>query len=575
MRLNSLGTRLAALLSLAILPLGLIVVIQTWRVIDEAAQKTDTALMGQTLRAARPERGAIQEAIGAAEALGVAVALLRDQPIDLCRSLMASFVARDPVVRFAGYVPLSGIMECASEGAPVDFTPSVSFAGDMAEPRRIVRVTEAGKVTGAPSILTSSPVFAPSGDMIGYVTLSVVLDPILNSLADEGPSRPLDVITFNSDGEVLTSGRGVDTVERRLPVNRALRAFAGGGPVVFRDVDSADRWRIFTITPLIENVVYAMAIWPRDVAVGPLGLWRWTVPTIVLPILMWATSLVVAFVAVHQLVIRHIRRLRKRMRLFSRFRRVEDEREDEDLPSELREVTNSFVMMAHTILRDEAEQEDSLREKDALLREIYHRVRNNLQLIASINNMQIRALRSEEAKHVLRRLQDRIMALATIHGALYEANTLSKVRADTLVAELATQITLKARDTDPSVEIETVTVPVMLHPDQAVPLALLVVEALTNAVKHLRRPAGGGAPRVVVTLAEEGDGSIRLVVENTIGRGDVVDLTDRAHGGLGLQLINAFVTQLGGEKRVRQTDDAYRLEVHFSATHYGDEAAIA
>ncbi len=355
-----------------------------------------------------------------------------------------------------------------------------------------------------------------------------------------------------------------------LPANRALKALVVEGPAFFRDIAADGSERLYTVTPMIEDVFYAMAVWPRNAGLGKSGLWQWTLPTVILPFLMWVISLIVAFVAVHRLVIRHIRRLRKRMRLFSRFRRVENEGETEILPAELREVTDSFVSMAHTILRDEAEQENSLREKDALLREVYHRVRNNLQLITSINNMQIRAVRSREAKNILRRLQDRITALATIHGALYEANTFSKVRADSLVNELVSQVTFKAADLNPNVRVETHTDPVMLHPDQAVPLALFVVEALTNAVRHLGLPDQETVPRLQISLRQEPSGAVRLEISNTIGPQTVVDLDEHANTGLGVHLMDAFVTQLQGEKSVSQTGDHYDLLLRFEAVHFDE-----
>ena len=510
----------------------------------------------------------MERKIGSAEALSRAVVpMLEDRAA--CEALFRGFARRETAVQAVSFVNVEGLVTCSSEGVTDDWSDWPLLDGVMQNPRIMVNSVEMGRITGKPAIIVAAPVLSPSDEMLGYVTMPLDHTTLaVSTAAEPAMGRPLVVATFNADGDILTSTADAATVEQRLPMNRALKAFVGGRPAVFRDVDDTGEPRIYTITPVIDGVVYSVAVWPSDAGFGEGGLWRWTVPTIVLPFLMWATSLAVAFFAVHRLVIRHVRRLRKRMRLFSRFRRVEEQQDDAALPVELREVTDSFVRMAHTILRDEAEQENSLREKDALLREIYHRVRNNLQLIASINNIQIRALRSPEARHVLRRLQDRIMALATIHGALYEADVLSKVRADLLVKELAAQITLKARDRFPDLDLRSETTPVLLHPDQAVPLALLVVEAVTNAVTHLQKPRPDLPPVLGVTLENCDSGEIRLLVENTLGEGAVVDAADCAHGGLGLQLMNAFVTQLGGGKNVRQTEACYRLEVRFAAVSY-------
>ena len=88
-------------------------------------------------------------------------------------------------------------------------------------------------------------------------------------------------------------------------------------------------------------------------------------------------------------------------------------------------MNRDFLSMAEGILQDEAELEDALREKSLLIREVHHRVKNNLQLIASIMNMQIRRSRNSETTSVVRRLQDRVLGLARVHRQMYEAQTLA------------------------------------------------------------------------------------------------------------------------------------------------------
>lgn len=573
-RFDTLGVRLAALLTLAILPLGLIAVLQTYRAIDEARERTSAALLGETLQAARPARSEIHRAVGAAGALAVAVQPLLDDPA-ACVALLRDFAAQEEGVQAVSFVNVDGLVTCSSEGVTEDWSDWPLLPQVMDEARIMVNAVERGRITGEPAIIVAAPVVSPEGEMRGYVTMPLDHATIATPLETLGASvRPLDLTTFNVEGQILTSTSGATELPRPILSTLEQGKTSHLAGAVFRGDYAGTPAAILAVTPIVDDIVFALAAWPPEAAVGAGGFWRWTVPTIVLPLAMWAASLGVAIFAVHRLVIRHVRRLRKRMRLFSRFRRVEEDPEDKTLPTELAEVTDSFVNMAHTIIRDEAEQENSLREKDALLREIYHRVRNNLQLIASINNMQIRASHAPEAKHVLRRLQDRIMALATIHGSLYDAGALSKVRVDTLVKDLAAQITAKTRHGDLGADVRIDVAPLMLHPDQAVPLSLLVVEAMTNAVKHLGR-SDGGERFVSISLAEDDESTIRLTVENSVGTDSVVSFPDRTYDGLGIHLMEAFVTQLGGRKSIRQTERVYRLAVRFDAQHYGEEAAIA
>ena len=558
-RLDSLAMRLAALLTLAILPLGLIAIIQTTRLIDESVAKTDAALFGEMQRAARAEREFIQSTVGMAQRIANAVALL---PVDTCNAMMKSIVEGSGELIFAGFIRADGILTCGNLGVGMDVSDRPTWETAVSAPRTIFVAPRESSITGDLVINIGAPAYV-DGTFAGFMTVSMPHDAI-GTRDDPGPLRPIDVITYNAQGEVLTSSRGLDQVNALLPANRALPALAG--PVSpFRATSNAGDERVYTITPLISDVVYAMAIWsPLS---GTRSLVQSAFLTTFLPIAMWITSLGVAYFAVHRLVIRNIEQLRRRMRLFSRFRRVEEMPGDKALPNELREVSESFVEMAQTIVRDEAELENSLHEKDVLLREVYHRVRNNLQLIASINNMQIRASTLPETRTALGRLQDRIMALATIHQSLYEADSLSRMRADRLVADLARQVAAKSNGGRAHVELETRLEPVTLYPDQAVPLSLLLVEAMSNAVKEFETAREGNDTHLGVSLVRDGADTITLVVENSC-----VDRESAAkEQGLGSRLIDAFVIQLDGQKEVAAVNGRYRLTVRFKPVEFTPE----
>ena len=567
-RLDSLGTRIAALLSLALLPLGLIAIVQTYRVLDEATQRLDVALLGETLRTTRDERGVILSGIGTAQTIAAGLPDFVDD-LDGCQNFLRDVVEGRQNVHFAGFTRPSGIMECASVDGIVDFSESEVFQDAIARPRLVVRATADGRVTGRPAVLISVPVVQDNA-VLGIVTVSLTHNRLRSDASSDPTLVPIDILTFNEMGEVLTA-TNEDVVQSLIPANRSLRALVGTGPILFRDDSAGGEDLIYTVTPIVEGTVYAMAIWPTSLGPGPGDLMRWTLPTIVLPVLMWIASLSVAYFAVHRLVIRHIRRLRQRMRLFSRFRRIDTEPEDETLPAELREVTDTFMTMAHTIQREEAELENSLREKDLLLREVYHRVRNNLQLISSMNNMQIRAAEAAETKRTLRRLQDRIMALSTIHAALYQAPALSKIRADDLVVALAKQVAAKAAS-GTAVDVTADVREIRLYPDLAVPLSLLTVEAVTNATKHLGAPKGGGHPWIEVRL-NENDGLVRLEVSNSVGPG-IGSERQPETGGLGQQLIDAFTVQLAGQLEIVESEERYTLSVEFRPSDYGEEHTI-
>jgi len=311
----------------------------------------------------------------------------------------------------------------------------------------------------------------------------------------------------------------------------------------------------------VPDALYVLASWEKRAA--GLGAAAGIAPAPLFPLLMWAVSLAVAFLAVNRLMIRHVRALQRSMRQFARSRQMPGEAFGRVMPAELAEIAATFRIMADTVIRDEAELERALHDKDVLLREVHHRVKNNLQLVSSIMNMKSRRLRSEEGRTVLRRLQERVQSLAAIHRNLYDTGNLSAVDARTLIEDLVRQIAALGADGGAEggaeAEIERDIAELRLHPDQAVPLSLLAAEALTNAFKHLGRP-GDAPPRVRIRLAPCADGRLELEVANSLpaeGRAEA------AEPGLGLGLIRAFAGQLSGTLETGPEDGLYVLRCRF------------
>jgi len=363
----------------------------------------------------------------------------------------------------------------------------------------------------------------------------------------------------------------IEAARAQLPAFRDLTSFLYRRATTFVADDRTGTERIYSVVPIIPGVAIAFAVWePNDPAAsGPLMARA----ALAFPVLMWAISLIVAYIAVHRLVIRHIRALRRKMREFStngvQFAPAGTISRD-SAPTELKQMEESFDNMAERITRDTAELENNLHEKNVLLKEVHHRVKNNLQLIASIMNMEIRKARESETRSTLKRVQDRVLGLATVHSNLYHTSRLASLRADSLLHDVLGQTLKSALPGEDAVRVEIETDEVVLYPDQAVPLSLLATEAATNAVKYLGRPPDGGKPWVKVTLERLVEGRFRFTMANSRGvplhlQGDVPDGT-----GLGNQLIDAFAMQLGSRVEIAETEDSYALTVEVKVQGFGN-----
>jgi two-component sensor histidine kinase len=276
-----------------------------------------------------------------------------------------------------------------------------------------------------------------------------------------------------------------------------------------------------------------------------------------LPIAMWLASLIVAFWALNRLAITHIRKLGRQMRHFALNRTLPRKSLGGNVPVEIIAMEQAFMGMAASILQDEARLEDSLREKNILLKEVHHRVKNNLQLISSIMNMQIRQAPTEANRRVLQRLQDRILSLATVHQSLYQDNEMSRVDAGLLLREIVSRNLAVGMEPKAGIKVSENYDAMMIGPDDAAPLTLLVSEAVTNALKNVPQDRPGEA-QISISLTYMGPEMALLRVVNTAG-----GVVQEAGTGLGSKLIQAFARQLNGTLDIREEGDTYTLELAF------------
>lgn len=570
-----LGVRVALFLGLALLPVGLIAVQQTLAVSQVARDRAELTLLAQTETAILSESQVIQRALGASQAVAATVPAL--VAAGRCDAAMTRVVGTEARYSYAGYVEPSGRMSCSSDGRRMDFSDRPEFRDAITNPRARVDLNREAPLSGRSVLFASYPVADRDGG--GFVFVSVPHERVSPASLAPSLAETVELLTINAEGEVLTASTGLDDAEARLPVGQDLGRLVGRPPDVVLGVDGLGRRRAFAVVPILNGTVHAVGSWDRGALPG--GSLDAAVPPWLFPILMWAISLVVAYVAVHRLVIRHMAALGRRMRDFAESRRLPEETLARDAPAELAEIEANFAAMAERILREEAETEDRLHEQRVLLREVHHRVKNNLQLISSIINMQMRQIASEEARHVLRRIQDRVLGLATIHRNLTQTDA-GTIRADAVLREIVGQLVLMGASAEGEARLAFDVDPLELYPDQAVPLSLFVTEATTNAVKYIGRPADGARPWVAVSLKRGEDGLVRVAIANSKGEPLRAPMAAEDGTGLGNQLIRAFAMQLDASPEIEDTPEAYTIAIRFAPTGFdadddaeGGEAADA
>jgi len=219
-----------------------------------------------------------------------------------------------------------------------------------------------------------------------------------------------------------------------------------------------------------------------------------------------------------------------------------------DLGGELEGLARSFDSMAESLARRRDEQaaaeetiRASLAEKEMLLREIHHRVKNNMQVVMSLISLQQAEVGAEGAD-AMRRMHARVRAMALVHERLYMSRNLGEIEMRDYLPTLVQQIAASYRAEAGNVEVAAETESMRFPLDTAIPFGLLVNELVTNALKHAFVASGKG--RVRILLARRGK-EAELLVEDD-GKGLPEGFDARGATSLGMQLVFGLVSQLGG-----------------------------
>ena len=192
--------------------------------------------------------------------------------------------------------------------------------------------------------------------------------------------------------------------------------------------------------------------------------------------------------------------------------------------------------------RAEEQVTAALREKEVLLREIHHRVKNNFQIIISLLNLQSTATKASPAQQVLRDSQDRVRSMALVHEQLY-ATELARIDARSYVRSLVSSLSHSYGGSERRVRTQLEVDDVALGIDAAVPAGLLLNELVSNALKHAFPEGLTG--EISIELRKEASGGFLLRVSDD-GIGLPGGLDFRKTESIGLQLVNNLVAQLDG-----------------------------
>lgn len=238
----------------------------------------------------------------------------------------------------------------------------------------------------------------------------------------------------------------------------------------------------------------------------------------------------------------------------------------EDRDEALTQARNELAQQAHELQvelaqRRRAEERitQSLREKEVLLQEIHHRVKNNLQVISSLLELQSVHVPDEAAREMLRDSQNRIRSMSMAHERLYATEDLARIDLREYIEDLCGRLVHSHVADRGTVTLHTEVADLSLDVATAIPCGLIVNELVTNALRHAFPDKQSGSIRVSLLLTD--DAQCRLAVADD-GVGVVASVDPHNPTSLGLGLVNTLARQLHGELEMK-SDGGTRVSVVF------------
>jgi PAS domain S-box-containing protein len=215
--------------------------------------------------------------------------------------------------------------------------------------------------------------------------------------------------------------------------------------------------------------------------------------------------------------------------------------------------------------RDKAQKQiiNSLEEKDVLLREIHHRVKNNMQIISSLLNLQSSSIENPEIKDIFNQSQNRVKSMSMIHEQLYRADDLAKINFNDYVNGLIKRLfqiySTKQKQIGWDINVQDIN----LNIETAIPCGLIINELVSNSLKHAFKDRSYG--KIDFKMERYDDSICFSVSDNGVGIQDNFQIENSPT--LGLNLVNSLVNQLDGEIKIKN-DNGISFDINFKEIDY-------
>jgi two-component sensor histidine kinase len=535
-RVQGVRFRLGLAMALALLPILFLGVIQAQNDFRRQALDRQNDLQLAAARAAVAAKSRIDSTLVLLEALSP------EALGPYCPARLSALVSRLPDYDALIRVSADGHIVCTSRGPEIPLTdPAVVRARPWfsrlknGESSAVMRTSSA--FIREPSLTVTVRAQRPLGRFDGAMAALIPLSTLRPDVEDEALPDGSQAALTDADGIILTT---TDADAFNIRGSEGLggwvdRARAGGSSMFEADVVDGQH-RIYAGAALAGRDVYVLLSAPAP------GLLSWArlnpISAVLMPFAAWLTAFAAVMLVSERIVVRWLNYLERIASIFARGRFTVRPVQARHAPAEIRRLAGTLDDLADNITMRDRTIREALDEKDALMREIHHRVKNNLQIISSMLSMQQRAVTDENARAALNDTRQRISALALIYRTLYQSENVRYADARDFLTDLVGQLVSAGMARGPVVESSVKSDSLIIDPDKLAPIALWLVEAVSNAQKHAFADRGG---KLAVRFSVRGDTSVLEVKDDGPGVPDA-----DAAAGVGRTLMGAFAKQLRG-----------------------------
>ncbi|HEV7353460.1 MAG TPA: histidine kinase dimerization/phosphoacceptor domain -containing protein [Brevundimonas sp.] len=522
--------RLGVALAAALAPILLLGAFQAASDFELQAEQRRDALRLAVERSAATSRARLDGAV-------VLLETLRPDALgDYCTPRLAALADRLTGYEQVLRVRADGAIGCGlDDGTTAPTVVDQAWFARLRDGAEVVTLRAPATLNADPAMVVGVRATRPLGGFDGALAAVIALDALRPDVSDPALPAGAEAALTDAAGQVLVATRPEPFRLRGEALGPRLGQLHGREVFAARDV-SGDQ-RIYAAAPVIGGDVFIVLSASNP---GPLSWARLNpMSAVVLPLLAWLAAFGATMWVSERLVVRWLAYLERVAAIYARGRFKVRPVQIGEAPLEIRALGEALSDMADGIDRRDRSLTDSLAEKDALLREVHHRVKNNLQIISSLLSMQQRALEDPAAKAALADTRQRISALALIYRTLYQSNDIRQADLREFLTDLVGQLIASESGRGPVVTSLVEADSLVADPDKLAPLALWLVEAVSNAQKHAFAGRGG---RLEVRFRVLGPTSVLEVRDD--GPGAPVD---RLTPGVGSTLMQAFARQLRGE----------------------------